>query len=132
MNLRIHHIGYAVASIEKSIQKFEVLGYRTVGEVVHDVFREVKILFLENTGIFVELIEPTSEDSPVKSLIEKNGPGTYHICYETEGLEETTNRLRKQGFRPITSLSAAPAINDRRVIFMYSKECGLIELLEVV
>ena len=132
MKLRIHHIGYAVSSIEGSIRKFELLGYKTVGEVVHDVFRKVKILFLENTGIFVELIEPTSEDSPVKLLIEKNGPGTYHICYETERLEETANQLKKQGFRPITSLSAAPAIGDRRVIFMYSKECGLIELLEVV
>ncbi len=132
MKLRIHHIGYAVSSIENSIRKFEVLGYKTVGEVVHDISRKVKILFLENTGVYVELIEPTSEDSPVKSIIEKNGPGTYHICYETEELEETANQLRKQGFRPITSLSAAPAIDDRRVIFMYSKECGLIELLEVV
>jgi len=67
----------------------------------------------------------------VKSLIEKNGPGTYHICYETKGLEETANKLSKQGFKPITSISAAPAIDDRRVLFMYSRECGLIELLEV-
>ena len=132
MKFRIHHIGYAVSSIKDSVRKFELLGYKTVGEVVNDVFRKVRILFLENTGIYIELIEPTSEDSPVKSLIEKNGPGTYHICYETEELEETANQLRKQGFKPITPLSAAPAIDDRRVIFLYSKECGLIVFLEVV
>jgi len=132
MKLRIHHIGYAVSSIENSIQKFEELGYKTVVEIIRDVYRKVKILFLENTGIYVELIEQTREDSPVKSLIEKNEPGTYHICYETERLDETANQLRNQGFRQITSLSAAPAIDDPRVIFMYSKECGLIELLEVV
>ncbi|PNS34499.1 VOC family protein [Mesotoga sp. B105.6.4] len=131
MKLRIHHIGYAVSSIEKSIQKFEVLGYKAIGEVVDDVSRKVRIVFLENSGVHVELIEPTSNDSPVKSLIEKNGPGTYHICYETKGLEETANKLSKQGFKPITSISAAPAIDDRRVLFMYSRECGLIELLEV-
>lgn len=131
MKLRIHHIGYAVSSIEKSIQKFEVLGYTAMGEVVDDVSRKVRIVFLENSGVHVELIEPTSNDSPVKSLIEKNGPGTYHICYETKGLEETANKLSKQGFKPTTSISAAPAIDDRRVLFMYSRECGLIELLEV-
>ena len=131
MKLRIHHIGYAVSSIEKSIQKFEVLGYTAMGEVVDDVSRKVRIVFLENSGVHVELIEPTSNDSPVKSLIEKNGPGTYHICYETKGLEETANKLSKQGFKLITSISAAPAIDDRRVLFMYSRECGLIELLEV-
>ena len=131
MKLRIHHIGYAVSSIEKSIQKFEVLGYTAIGKVVDDVSRKVRIVFLENSGVHVELIEPTSNDSPVKSLIEKNGPGTYHICYETKGLEETANKLSKQGFKPITSISAAPAIDDRRVLFMYSRECGLIELLEV-
>jgi len=131
VKLRIHHIGYAVSSIEKSIQKFEVLGYTAMGEVVDDVSRKVRIVFLENSGVHVELIEPTSNDSPVKSLIEKNGPGTYHICYETKGLEETANKLSKQGFKPITSISAAPAIDDRRVLFMYSRECGLIELLEV-
>ena len=132
MKLRIHHIGYAVSSIEKSIQKFEVLGYTAMGEVVDDVSRKVRIVFLENSGVHVELIEPTSNDSPVKSLIEKNGPGTYHMCYETKGLEETASKLSKQGFKPITSISAALAIDDRRVIFMYSKECGFIELLEVV
>ena len=50
MKLRIHHIGYAVSSIEKSIQKFEVLGYEAIGEVVDDVSRKVRIVFLENSG----------------------------------------------------------------------------------
>lgn len=132
MKLKVHHIGYAVNSIEKSIKGFELLGYKPVSNVTYDTLRKVRITFLNKNDIYIELVEPTSEDSPVKSFLEKNGPSTYHICYETKTLGETVEYLKKHRFKPVTTLAAAPAINNNRVIFMYSKECGLIELLEVV
>ena len=45
-------------------------------------------------------------------------------------IEKTIENLEKQGYLKISSLDFAPAIHNRRVVFMFEKDLGLIELVE--
>jgi len=126
----IHHIGYIVKSIDKSVKKFEELGYMPEGEVVYDEYRDIDILFMDNGGYRIELVAPKSDKSVVYDTLKKYGSSTYHICYYSDNLEKDVEDLCKNGYIMAGEMKEAPAINNVRVCFLYSRLVGLIELVE--
>ena len=128
--MKIHHIGYAVNSIEKSLKIFQILGFEKEGNVTHDKKRNVKIQFIRNDDIKFELIEPLRTDSPVSKLLNKNGSIPYHFCLICNNIDSTIKKLRREGFVLLNKKETAPAIDNRNVAFLFHKEIGLIELLE--
>lgn len=128
--MKIHHIGYAVKNIDQAIYKFEELGYKKTGEKAIDSERNIIIQFVENNGYRIELITSMSKDSSVYNLLKKFGNTPYHICYETEKIENKINELKNEGYILIEDLEEAPAINHRRVAFLFHKNMGVIEIVE--
>jgi methylmalonyl-CoA/ethylmalonyl-CoA epimerase len=128
--MRVDHIGWLVRDIEKAAREFEALGYVRRSEPCYDAGRDADIVFLVNGGYTVELVAPKSESSVVWNLLKKNGPGPYHICYETEDLEASEAHLARAGFVKTLAAEAAPALGGRRVAFFAGRGSGMIELLE--
>lgn len=129
--MRIDHVGYAVSDIRTAKAAFSELGYVVCGESVEDRGRNVEICFLRDpSGMKVELIAPLGENSPVSGWLRKNGPSPYHICYESENLEADIAVLKGRGFMPVQPPSPAPAMDNRKVCFMYAGDVGLIEPAE--
>ena len=71
MKLKIHHIGYAVSSIEAAKVEFEQLGWIADDVVTDDVSRKVRILFMRMGQAVIELVAPLSEDSPIQKISQK-------------------------------------------------------------
>ena len=70
---KISHIGIAVESIEKWLDYYkDVLGleYRGSEEVAE---QKVRVAFLKIGESQIELLEPTSDDSPIAKFLEKRG-----------------------------------------------------------
>ena len=132
MDMKIHHLGYAVSSIEKSIPVFEILGWKTSGGTTDDVPRKVRIAFLEKEGQLLELVAPLGDDSPVHQALKQNKgvPTPYHICYEVESLDAARAELKQKGFMPFIQAAPAPAIDNRRVEWFFALNLGIIELVE--
>lgn len=128
--MTVHHIGYLVKNIEKAEAAFSGLGYSCLAERTYDAFRDVMIRFMRKDGYTVELISPCSEDSVAAGLMKKYKNAPYHICYETEDLDQTVSALEKNGYLRIDEPNPAPAIGGRRVCFLQSARIGMIELLE--
>lgn len=137
--MKIHHIGYAVEDMESAIETFQKLGYKVKNTTLDDK-RKVNITFVEmdivggGSGL-VELIASSNLGSPVDKFLQKNGPSPYHICYEVDSIEETSKLLRQDGWITIEKVNIAPAIEvggQAWVAFLYNKNAGIIELLEVV
>lgn len=132
--MKIHHIAYAVADIAAARKKMEYLGYEVSQPVMQDTFRNIKIEFMRHaeSGLLIELVEPEGEPNPVSGCLDKNNgmAAPYHICYETENLEEEIERARGNGFLMIQKPAPASAIDGRRVAFLVSKDGGMIELVE--
>lgn len=131
MVLQTHHIGWAVRSIEKARVHFQNLGFIQIGESIIDQNRKVKIAFLRNGNLSIEIIEPLCEDSPITNLLEKSGPSPYHVCFivTNESPKELTTQFKTKGFIPLSASEPAPAIDGKEVQFFYSKEIGLIEII---
>ena len=129
--LFFHHIGIAVKDLDKAIMTYENLGYELTHEgIVRDDIQDVSIAFLNNhSGPLLELIQPESSASPVQGVLNRNGPGSYHTCYEVDNLNEVLASLLSLKFIQIGQIVPAIAFNNRLICFAYHSEIGVIELL---
>jgi methylmalonyl-CoA/ethylmalonyl-CoA epimerase len=102
MNLtHIEHIGIAVKSIEKALPYYEdILGLKCYAvEEVRD--QKVKTAFFKIGETKLELLEPTSPESPVAKFIEKRGEGIHHIAFAVNGIEHALQEAAEKGVRLI-------------------------------
>ena len=97
----IEHIGIAVQSIEAALPYYEnVLGLRCYAvEEVKD--QKVKTAFFKIGQTKLELLEPTSAESPVAKFIEKRGEGIHHIAFAVNNIEKALQEANEKGVRLI-------------------------------
>jgi len=128
---RIDHIAVAVHDIDEAAQFYtEMLRLDLTGvEVVTE--QKTKVGFLKIGESNIELVEPTSEDSPLAKFLETRGPGIHHICLEVDDIEKEVEELKKRGARMIDE-TPHPGAHSTSVAFIHPKSAGgiLIELNE--
>ena len=75
----LHHIGIAVRSIEETMPRYvDVLGLTL--ESIEEVASEgVRVAILRAGTTRIELLEASSNDSPIAKFIRKRGPGVHHL-----------------------------------------------------
>lgn len=97
----IEHIGIAVKSIEEALKFYEgVLGLKCYAiEEVAD--QKVKTAFLKVGQTKIELLEATSEESPVAKFIAKKGEGIHHIAFNTDDTNEALKVVGEKGIKLI-------------------------------
>lgn len=142
-NCKIHHIGYAVKSIERTAAIYTTNGW-SQSEVVFDPIQQTNITFLTKDGCQkIELVEDAqSADNKgirnaigegkkqIDNILSKVGVSPYYVCYETKDIETTIAELRKQRFLMLFKPVEAVAIDNKRICYMMHPEVGLIELVE--
>ena len=101
MYKKINHIGVAVKDLDKAIELYrDQLGLEFNGiDVVES--QKVKVAFFKIGETNIELVAPTSEDSPIAKYLEKNREGIHHICFEVEDINKTLNELKSRGVKLI-------------------------------
>ncbi len=114
---KIDHIGIAVASIEEALPVYRALGLeeRHREEVPS---QRVVTAFLPAGESSIELLEPTSEDSPVGRFVKKRGPGIHHLCFAVRDIEAAVRELAGRGFRLINAQPVAGA-DGKKVVFLH-------------
>ena len=120
MLTKIDHIGIAVKSLEESIPFYRdqlSMPFAGIEEVAE---QKVRVAMLQVGESKIELLEPTSEDSPVAKFIEKNGPGIHHLAYEVQDLEAAIARLMAEGTRMVDEKPRAGA-HGSRIAFVHPK-----------
>jgi methylmalonyl-CoA/ethylmalonyl-CoA epimerase len=127
---KIDHIGIAVVSIDDAIAVYRALGLEEKHREEVPA-QKVVTAFLPAGEGRIELLEPTSEDSPVAKFLKKRGPGIHHICFAVRDIDETVADLARRGFRLINS-RPAPGADGKRIVFLHpdSGNGVLIELSE--
>ena len=120
---KIEHIGIAVKSIEESLKYYEgVLGLKcyAIEEVTE---QRVKTAFLKIGDIKLELLEATSDDSPIAKFIEKRGEGVQHIAFAVNGIENVLTEAKEKGIRLIdeTPRKGAEGLD---IAFLHPKSTG--------
>src|SRR5687768_5365079 len=97
--MKVNHLGIATKGIDEALKFWQdALGLENVHtEIVED--QKVRVAMLPIGATRIELLEPTSEDSPISKFLEKRGGGIHHIAVEVEDIEASLNRLKAKGMR---------------------------------
>jgi methylmalonyl-CoA/ethylmalonyl-CoA epimerase len=127
----IDHVGIAVKSIDEA-RKFwvDTLGLKLAR--IEDVpEQKVRVAILQAGQTTIELLEPTSPDSPVQRFLEKRGEGLHHLTLRTDNLAE---RLKKLKAAKVGLIDEQPRIGagGAKIAFLHPKSAHgvLIELCE--
>jgi len=128
---KIEHIGIAVKNLNNANFLFRKLfgvdNYKE--EVVESEGVSTSFYMIGETK--VELLEATSESSPINKFINKRGEGVHHIAFEVENIESEIQRLKNEGFKLINDFPKDGADN-KRIAFIHPKDTSgvLIELCQ--
>jgi len=120
---KIDHIGIAVRSIEEKIPLYrDVLGLEFLGEEVVES-QNVRVAFFQIGESMIELLEPTSDASPIAKFLEKNGEGIHHIAAGTDDIEEARRRAAEGGLR-LLSDKPLDGAHGKLISFVHPKDAG--------
>ncbi len=117
-SFEIDHIGIAVENIEKAFEFYKALGYTEmkIEEVASEKVRVGFIAFANH--VHIELLEPTSPESPIAKFLQKRGPGIHHICIKTDKIKTDLDNLKAAGMRLINE-SPKPGAKNCMVAFIH-------------
>ena len=131
--LAIDHVGIAVADLDAAIALYEsAFGMRCVHTEVNEEqgVREA-MLTVGDSGSYLQLLAPLSEDSTIAKFLDRSGPGIQQMAYRVTDVEQVSAILRERGVR---LLYDAPkrGTSDSRINFVHPKDAGgvLVELVE--
>lgn len=101
MITKIDHLGIAVRSLDESIAYYEkALGLRC--EHREEVpSQKVRTAFFSVGEVHLELLEPTSPDSPVAKFLEKNGEGVHHVAFASSDIVGQLKQASESGVKLI-------------------------------
>lgn len=125
---KISHIGIAVKNLEEGIAFYEKLGLKL--EAIEEVpSQKVRVAFLPCGDTRIELLEPTSEDSPVARFLEKRGEGVHHLAFAVDDLPQALQDIEADGIRLIDK-EPRPGAHNADIAFLHPKSTNgvLIEL----
>jgi methylmalonyl-CoA/ethylmalonyl-CoA epimerase len=129
--MKLEHIGIATRGIDEAIGFWrDALGLEVV-ETEEVAEQKVRVAMLPVGEARVELLEPTSEDSPIAKFLEKRGPGIHHIAVRVEDIRASLARLKEGGVRLIDEAPRV-GVGGCLVAFIHPASTGgvLLELVE--
>lgn len=130
---KIEHLGIAVKNLEESNLLFSKLLNTKPYKEEAVISEGVKTSFFQIGESKIELLEATSDNSPISKFIEKKGEGIHHIAFEVENIQEEILRLKEEGFVVLNETPKRGADN-KWVAFLHPKSTNgvLIELCQEI
>lgn len=135
--MTLEHIGIAVES-EDQIRRFESLLQATPYKSETVAREGVQTLFFGDGGVDgnapkLELLDATSESSPIATYLAKRGPGIHHLAFEVQDLKAEIRRMRALGIRPLAD-APKPGADGKEIVFLHPKDTAgvLVELVQSV
>jgi len=134
LGFKLLHVGVAVPSLDPTTELLSNLfGYKVVSGPFDDPIQKVTVNFLaksESDVAEIELIAPITEDSPIRSMLAKDGGGAYHLCFETSDIDGALAHAKKNGCIVVSAPVPAVAFQGRRIAWIYTRSRQLFELVE--
>lgn len=129
MSFSIDHLGFAVKSLAQARKFYEDLGLEIHGEETVEA-EKVKVAMVPVGESRIELLEATSEDSPIAKFITKRGEGMHHVALHVDNLQAAIDKLRASGARLISDEIKIGA-GGHLYVFVHPQSTGGV-LLELV
>jgi len=129
--MKIDHIGIATNGIAAAAAVYGDAFGLSVTEMEEVSSQKVRVAMMPVGEARIELLEATSDDSPISKFLAKRGPGIHHIALRVEDIRLTLAGLKSNGTRLIDEEPRTGA-GGCLVAFIHPSSTGgvLIELVE--
>jgi methylmalonyl-CoA/ethylmalonyl-CoA epimerase len=117
--LRIDHIAIAVKNVDEALINYQKILKIDHVEIESVPNERVKIATLELEDTRIELMEPTSDDSPIKKFLTEHGEGMHHIAITADEIERDVSVAMANGMKMLGGLRRGSY--GRRIIFIHPK-----------
>jgi len=98
---KIDHIGIAVKDLNKAVRLFrDVFGMEVQTEETVDDY-QLHLASLKIGETEIEVLEGTSDKSPISRFIDKRGEGIQHICFAVDDIHSALRELAEKGLKLI-------------------------------
>ena len=104
MELKLHHVGLVAQSISELTELFRDLGLTDVTQPETDPIQKVAASFVaasKGQDIYIELLEPLGDDSPITNFLKEGGGGLHHLCFEVDDIDAIASELMQKGFQMV-------------------------------
>lgn len=117
--MRVDHIAIAVKNVDEALKNYQkILNVDKVEiEEVPNEKVKVAMLMLEDTRL--ELMEPTSPDSPISKFLQDRGEGIHHVAITADDIEKDVERASANGMKMLGGLRTGSY--GRRITFIHPK-----------
>jgi methylmalonyl-CoA/ethylmalonyl-CoA epimerase len=129
--MKIDHIGIATGGIAEVANFYrEALGLN-IEEIEEVAEQKVRVAMLPIGESRIELLEPTTSDSPISKFLAKRGPGIHHVAIQVEDIRESLRKMKEEGARLIDE-EPRTGTGGCLVAFVHPSSTGgvLVELVE--
>lgn len=136
----LHHAGFVVKDLEKTIKRFEeVYGIKSgepyefrpsrvwsYGTETYDYCLKIAMITMEN-GSIIEVIQPVSGEGVHKDFIESGKEGLHHICFSVDDYDHWREHFAKQDSRIVFESETEDELNGyRRCFYAEDSNIGMI------
>jgi methylmalonyl-CoA/ethylmalonyl-CoA epimerase len=130
---KLEHIGIAVKNIDQATRLFAALLGKEHYKIESVESEGVRTAFFDLSGVKIELLEATREDSPIAKFIEKRGEGIHHLAFEVSDVKNSIAEYQNKGFESINK-EPKPGADNKMISFLHPKSTGgvLIELCQEI
>ena len=125
----IDHLGIAVPALDDAVAFYQTLGL-SVAHRETVATEKVNVAMLPAGDSRIELLEPSSPDSPISKFLEKRGPGLHHLALQVPDLPAAVERLRAAGARLLNE--PRQGAGGHLYVFVHPASTGgvLLELIQ--
>ena len=126
----IDHLGIAVKSLASARAIYETLGL-TISPEQEVAGEQVRLVMVGVGESRFELLEPTSESSPIARFLRKRGEGLHHVSLRVPDLATAITKLKAKGTKLVTEEIKIGA-GGHKYVFVHPSSAGgvLLELVE--
>lgn len=127
----IDHVAIAVSDLDAAVAWYQTMFGATVAHRERVGSDGVEEALIKVADSYIQLLTPTSPDSPVARYLERHGEGLHHVGYRVADVASALATLRAAGARVIDA-SPRPGSRGTTVAFVHPKGAfgTLIELVQ--
>lgn len=116
----ISHVGIAVADFESAVECYKLITGDDSPVIKEVPDQQVRVAIFATGGSAgrIELISPTSPDSPVARHLARRSEGLHHLCIRVDDLEAKLEELTKAGMKLIDNQPRIGA-EGHRIAFVH-------------
>jgi methylmalonyl-CoA/ethylmalonyl-CoA epimerase len=117
--MQLHHIAYAVSSIEKAIPAWEALDGRVESPIIDITQHNAKVCFIALPGARIELVERAGALGRID-----------HVCFLCRDFQTRVSQAKQQGGVVIKPPVPSEAFGGKLMCFVAYAQIGLIEWID--